>query len=160
VGLAERGTAYAKDPAWPPKPVAPSRRRNAPERTIDRMETTLPQGRALRIQDGQHVELKVVAGCLGVTQDQDREDKLIDAGETFRVTRNGLTLAYACKDVRRQIASFAQAGMPPSRSAAATAISAPASGAAWSGHGSATSVRGSRRGRSDAKGRRRARSGA
>jgi hypothetical protein len=82
------------------------------ERTIEMMETTIPQGRTLRILDGKNFELKVVAGCLWVTQDQDREDKVIDAGETFRVTRDGLTLAHACKEVRLQIACSAQAGMP------------------------------------------------
>jgi hypothetical protein len=82
------------------------------ERTIEMMETAIPKGRTLHIQDGQSFELKVVAGCLWVTQEQDREDKVINTGETFRVTRNGLTLAHACKEVRLQIACSAQAGMP------------------------------------------------
>jgi hypothetical protein len=82
------------------------------ERAIEMMETTIPQGRTLHIQDGKSFELKVVAGCLWVTQEHDREDKVLEAGETFRVTRNGLTLAHACKDVRLEIASSAQAGMP------------------------------------------------
>lgn len=82
------------------------------ERKNDMLETTIPQGRTLHIQDGKSFELKVVAGCLWVTQEHDREDKVLEAGETFRVTRNGLTLAHACKDVRLEIAASAQAGMP------------------------------------------------
>jgi hypothetical protein len=82
------------------------------ERTIEMMETTIPQGRTVHIQDGKSFELKVVAGCLWITQENDTEDKVLEAGETFRVTRNGLTLAHACKDVRLQIACSAQAGMP------------------------------------------------
>jgi Protein of unknown function (DUF2917) len=107
----ETGTAHAKDQAWPPEPAAPNRRRDAMERN-NMMETTIPQGRTLHIQDGKSFELKVVAGCLWITQENDTEDKVLEAGETFRVTRNGLTLAHACKEVRLQIASSAQAGMP------------------------------------------------
>jgi hypothetical protein len=82
------------------------------ERTIEMMETTIPQGRTVHIQDGKSFELKVVAGCLWITQENDTEDKVLEAGETFRVTRNGLTLAHACKEVRLQIACAAEAGMP------------------------------------------------
>lgn len=82
------------------------------ERAIEMMETKIPQGRTLRIQDCRSFELKVVAGCLWVTQEHDREDKVLGAGETFRVTRNGLILAHAFEDVRLEIAASAQAGMP------------------------------------------------
>jgi hypothetical protein len=82
------------------------------ESTIHMMETTIPQGRTLHVRDGKHFELKVVAGCLWVTEEHDANDTVLDAGETFRVTRDGLTLAHACKDVRLQIACPAHAGMP------------------------------------------------
>jgi hypothetical protein len=82
------------------------------QRAIEMMETKIPQGRTLHIQDCRSFELKVVAGCLWVTQEHDREDRVLGAGETFRVTRNGLTLAHAFEDVRLEIAASAQAGMP------------------------------------------------
>jgi hypothetical protein len=82
------------------------------DRNTNKLETTIPQGRTLRIQDGKGVELEVVAGCLWITQDEDTDDKVVEAGESFHVSRNGLTLAHAAKEVRVRIASEAQAGMP------------------------------------------------
>jgi hypothetical protein len=82
------------------------------ESTIHTIETTIPQGGTLHIRDGNQLELKIVAGCLWVTEEHDPNDTVLGAGETFRVARNGLTLAHACRDVRLQIACPAQAGMP------------------------------------------------
>ena len=82
------------------------------ERTFNMMETTIPHGRTLRIQDGKNFELKVVAGCLWVTQEHDTEDEVLGVGERFHVTRDGVTLAHAFKEVRIQIACSAEAGMP------------------------------------------------
>jgi len=76
------------------------------------IEMTIPKGRTLRIQDGKNFELSVVAGCLWVTQEHDTEDQVLDACATFRVTRDGLTLAHACKEARVRIACSAEDGMP------------------------------------------------
>jgi hypothetical protein len=82
------------------------------ERTTDTMETVIPKGRTLRIQDGKGVELKVVTGSLWVTYQHDTKDIVVDPCDTFRVTRDGLTLAHAFKDVRLSIAYPAEAGAP------------------------------------------------
>jgi hypothetical protein len=82
------------------------------ESMLDVMETTIPRGRTLRIRDGKGLDLKVVAGCLWVTQEGDTEDTVLDAGETFRVSRDGATLVHAFKEVRLRIGSSAGAGAP------------------------------------------------
>jgi hypothetical protein len=85
---------------------------NTMERKIEMMETVIPQGRTLRIQDGKGLEFKVIAGCLWVTQENDVDDKVVEQCDSFRVNRNGLTLAHATKEVRIRFAYAAEAGMP------------------------------------------------
>ena len=82
------------------------------ERTTEMMETAIPKGRTLRIQDGKGLELKVVTGSLWVTYQDELQDIVVDACDTFRVTRNGLTLVHAFMDVRLRIAYPAEAGAP------------------------------------------------
>jgi hypothetical protein len=82
------------------------------ETRLDVIETTIPRGRTLRIQDGKGFDLKIVAGCLWVTQDGDTEDTVLDACDTFRVSRDGVTLVHAFKEVRLRIGYLAAAGAP------------------------------------------------
>jgi hypothetical protein len=82
------------------------------ERMIDVIETTIPKGRTLRIQDGKGLELKVVSGRLWVAQEADPNDVVLDATETYRLNRGGLTLVHAFKAVQLQITYPAQAGAP------------------------------------------------
>ena len=79
---------------------------------VDTMETTIPKGRTLRIQDGKGLDLQVVGGCLWVTYEHDTVDMVLDAGDTFRVSRNGLTLVHALKEVQLRIAYPVEAGAP------------------------------------------------
>jgi hypothetical protein len=78
----------------------------------DMMETRIPRGRTLRIQDGKGLELNVVAGCLWVTHEHDTADTVLDPSDTFHVSRNGLTLVHALKEVQLRIAYPAEAGAP------------------------------------------------
>ena len=78
----------------------------------DAMETTIPKGRTLRIQDGEGLELNVVAGCLWVTYEHDTVDTVLDPSDTLRVSRNGLTLVHALKEVQLRIAYPVEAGAP------------------------------------------------
>ena len=82
------------------------------ETMLDVIETTIPRGRTLRIHDGKGFDLAVVAGCLWVTQEGDTADTVLDAGETFRVRRDGVTFAHAFKEVRLRIACPVEAGAP------------------------------------------------
>ena len=82
------------------------------ERMMQTMEMTVPQGRTLRIQDGKGLDLHVVAGRLWVAQADDTEDKVLEATESFRVSRDGVTFAHAFKEVRLRITSPAEAGAP------------------------------------------------
>jgi len=93
-------------------PAALRRRRDAIERMLDVMETTIRRGRTLRIRDGKGLDLEVAAGCLWVTQEGDTADTVLDAGETFRVTRHGETLVHAFKEVRLRISCPAGVGAP------------------------------------------------
>lgn len=79
---------------------------------IEVMETTVPKGRTLRIRNGADFQIKVVTGCLWVTQEHDTRDHVLDAGESFRVSRDGMTLAHAFKEVRLRIAFPVEAGAP------------------------------------------------
>jgi Protein of unknown function (DUF2917) len=82
------------------------------ETKFDVMETTIPKGRTLQIQDGKNFEVRVVAGQLWITQERDTADYVLDPCETFRVSRNGRTLLHALKGAQLQIAYPTEAGMP------------------------------------------------
>ena len=79
---------------------------------VEMMETTIPKGRTLRIQDGKGLDLTVVAGKLWVTYEHDIKDFVLLPGEAFHVSRNGLTLIHAFKEVQLRIAYPAVAGAP------------------------------------------------
>ena len=76
------------------------------------METTIPKGRTVRIQDAAGVELTVAAGCLWVTYENDPVDIVLNPSEMLRVSRNGATLIHAMRDTRLRIAYPAFAGPP------------------------------------------------
>lgn len=79
---------------------------------VEMMETTIPKGRTVRIQDGKGLELKVVTGSLWVTCEHDIEDFVLQPGEAFQVSRNGLTLIHAFKEVQLRIAYPVEAPAP------------------------------------------------
>jgi hypothetical protein len=79
---------------------------------VDMMETTIRKGRTLHIQNGKDLDLTVVTGSLWVTYEHDTEDTVFEATDTFRVAKNGLTLAHALKDVQLRIAYPVEAGAP------------------------------------------------
>jgi len=82
------------------------------ERTTDVMETTIPKGRTLRIRDGKGLEIKVVTGTLWVVNENDARDTVLEACDTLRVGRNGLTLAHAFTTVQLHLAYPVEAGAP------------------------------------------------
>lgn len=49
----------------------------------------------LPIEDGAGLELKCLRGILWITQDGDREDRIIDSGKSFVLSRSGLSLVNA-----------------------------------------------------------------
>lgn len=76
------------------------------------METTIPKGRTVRIQDGKGLALTVVTGSLWVTYENDTDDFVLSSSDTFRVSRNGLTLVHAFREVQLRIAYPVEAGVP------------------------------------------------
>jgi hypothetical protein len=79
---------------------------------VDMMETKIPKGRTLRIRDGKGVDLTVAGGCLWVAYEHDATDTVLDAGDTLRLSRDGLTLVHAPKEVQLRIAYPVEAGAP------------------------------------------------
>jgi hypothetical protein len=47
------------------------------------------------IEDGRGAEILVELGCVWITQDRSIEDVCLNAGESFRIARNGLTIVTA-----------------------------------------------------------------
>ena len=82
------------------------------ESKVNTMETTIPRGRTLRIQDGKGFDLEVIAGRLWVTQENDINDNVLGVAEKFRVNRDGATLLHAFNEVQLRIVYPAEAGAP------------------------------------------------
>ena len=58
----------------------------------------LDNGDLLELPDARGTTLRVTRGALWVTQDQDRRDIVLGAGDTWTVERHGLTVAEARGD--------------------------------------------------------------
>lgn len=76
------------------------------------METTIPNGCTVSIQNGKGLDLTVLTGFLWVTYENDTKDFVLQPGHAFNVSRNGLTLIQAFQDVRLRIAYPAEAAAP------------------------------------------------
>jgi hypothetical protein len=55
----------------------------------------MTRGSVLRIEDGRDMVLYVWEGGVWLTQEGDRRDRWLGAGDAFRVERDGVTLAQA-----------------------------------------------------------------
>jgi hypothetical protein len=55
----------------------------------------LNAGELLSIEDGAGLEVKCLVGILWITQEGDREDSVLDEGESFVLDRPGLSLVTA-----------------------------------------------------------------
>ena len=65
------------------------------ERFVESIEVLVPKGCTLRIRNGKGSELRALQGCVWVAQEDDIADQVLKAGDTFRLDRDGLALAYA-----------------------------------------------------------------
>jgi hypothetical protein len=83
---------------------------------FDVAQIELPRARMLKLFDAQGSEVSCRGGVLWITQDGDRDDVVLGAGQSLRVQRDGLTLIYACKDAALQI-DTAKAGRTASKKA-------------------------------------------
>ena len=57
----------------------------------------LAQGSLLCIDDGREMRVHAWDGCLWITQERDRRDVTLKAGESFRIVRRGRTLIHAVR---------------------------------------------------------------
>lgn len=55
----------------------------------------MTRGSLLRIEDGRDLRIRVWEGELWLTQEREREDRMLGAGQEFRLERDGKTVAYA-----------------------------------------------------------------
>jgi hypothetical protein len=58
----------------------------------------LARGSVLRIEDGREMLVRARDGCLWITQDRERQDMVLEAGQSFRISRGGRTLIVALRD--------------------------------------------------------------
>ncbi len=58
----------------------------------------LPRGSALRIDDGREMNVCPWTGSLWITQERENRDVILEAGQWFRIEREGLTLVQALED--------------------------------------------------------------
>lgn len=55
----------------------------------------LTRGSVLRVEDGRHILIYVWEGELWLTEDHDRTDRILGAGQWHRIERKGKALVYA-----------------------------------------------------------------
>jgi hypothetical protein len=79
------------------------------------IETTVHCGDTLCIDNAQGFEIRLLSGCLWITQQDDSSDYVLDGRNVFRVQRNGTTLAHAVRDASVQVTHSAEAGKPSFR---------------------------------------------
>jgi hypothetical protein len=56
----------------------------------------ITRGRVARIKDGCGVELRVKHGSVWITQEHSTQDVVLEAGDSFRISHNGVTLVSTC----------------------------------------------------------------
>ena len=81
--------------------------------------TALTAGSVLRVSDGQGRAIVVFEGQVWITQQDDRRDIVLAAGESFSVDRPGLTLVQAFSDSKLMLVEAEPRTAPLSASATA-----------------------------------------
>lgn len=76
---------------------------------FDVAQIEMPRAQMLKLLDAQGTEVSCRSGILWITQDGQRDDVVLSAGQSLRIGRNGLTLIHACKEAALRIDS-AKAG--------------------------------------------------
>lgn len=61
---------------------------------------TIPRGRTLRLREAQGLSMRVLTGCLWLTEERDTQDYMLEACDQRIVATPGLTLAYAFGEAR------------------------------------------------------------
>jgi hypothetical protein len=76
--------------------------------------TDLTAGSLLHVRDGQGRAVMVFEGRVWITQAGDPRDIVLDAGESFRVDRPGLTLVQALRDSKLMLLDGGPTPLPAS----------------------------------------------
>src|SRR5678816_443111 len=69
-----------------------------PDRRLARGVQPLPRGSLLRVENGQGTLVRTRYGRVWLTQEGERHDVLLEAGQQFTITRGGATLIEALHD--------------------------------------------------------------
>jgi hypothetical protein len=75
--------------------------------SIEQATITLARGDYARIQDGRGATVTVAYGSVWLTQANHTDDVCLGAGETFRIGRDGVTVASAVKPSMMIVSPFA-----------------------------------------------------
>jgi hypothetical protein len=65
------------------------------EARIEHASISVERRCTVQIDDGRDANVTVAFGSIWLTQERDSKDVCLSAGESFRIERNGATLAYA-----------------------------------------------------------------
>jgi hypothetical protein len=82
------------------------------ERHVDVLETSIPKGRVLCLENAKGSDICVTSGCLWVTQENDTADYVLNPCQSFRVSRDGTTVAHALQSVSLRIGYRAAVATP------------------------------------------------
>ncbi|MBC7857660.1 MAG: DUF2917 domain-containing protein [Burkholderiaceae bacterium] len=70
---------------------------------FDVAQIEMPRAQMLKLFDARGSQVSCASGVLWITQDGERDDVVLGAGQSLRIQRDGLTLIYACKDAALRI---------------------------------------------------------
>ena len=65
----------------------------------------LARGNVLRIEDGRELLVHARDGCVWITQERELRDIVLEAGQSFRISRGGCTLVSALRGSKLALAS-------------------------------------------------------
>jgi hypothetical protein len=80
--------------------------------------TSLQEREVLRVLDGKGSQLRVLDGCIWVTQENDVTDHVIPAGCSFRIERPGVTLVSGLRPSTLEVRQPASTASLPFAAAA------------------------------------------
>jgi hypothetical protein len=77
------------------------------ERMLETLEVTIPAGRTLRIRNARGTTIRVLEGGGWITEQDDTEDYVLEAGDQRTVGTAGVTLVHALRTARMAVSGHA-----------------------------------------------------
>jgi hypothetical protein len=95
------------------------------EDCIEQATITIGRGDYARIEDGRGATVTVAYGSVWLTQARDPEDVCLQAGDSFRIRRNGVTIASGSKPSMLVVTPFTPESRPMRVAVATRGMEAP-----------------------------------